>query len=78
MSSSYGDGCAEFYDELYGTPNPIMIQTLSGLALGGSVLELGLATGRTALALKPYCGEVVGIESSHAMLDRFAAKDGTV
>jgi SAM-dependent methyltransferase len=74
MTSRYGDGCAEFYDELYGPPNPNVIRTLSRLASNGSILELGLATGRTALALTSHCAEVFGIESSHAMLDRLASK----
>src|SRR5262245_21298099 len=74
--SEYGDGCAEFYDQLYGPPNPNVVRVLSRLARYGSVLELGFATGRTALALTKHCAEVAGIESSRAMLERFASKDG--
>jgi SAM-dependent methyltransferase len=74
--SEYGDGCAEFYDELYGPPNPHIVRVLSRLAKYGSVLELGLATGRTALALRQHCAEICGIESSRAMLDCFVSKEG--
>jgi len=74
--SDYGDGCAEFYDDLYGPPNPNTVRALSRLVAGGSALELGIGTGRTALALRSYCSHLVGIESSGAMLDRFAVKHG--
>lgn len=74
--STYGEGCAEFYDEVYGPPNPNALRTLSRLAAGGSVLELGLATGRTALALRTHCSAVFGIESSPAMLRQLARKTG--
>lgn len=74
--STYGEGCAEFYDEIYGPPNPNAVRTLSRLAAGGAVLELGIATGRTALALSPHCSVVFGIESSPAMLRQLARKAG--
>lgn len=74
--SDYGDNCAEFYDDLYGPPNPNTVRALSRLVAGGSALELGLGTGRTALALRDHCSHLVGIESSSAMLDRFAMKNG--
>jgi len=74
--SDYGDGCAEFYDDLYGPPNPNAVRTLGRLVAGGSALELGIGTGRTALALRNYCSHLVGIESSSAMLDRLAVKPG--
>jgi SAM-dependent methyltransferase len=74
--SDYGDGCAEFYDDLYGPPNLNAIRALGRLVAGGSALELGIGTGRTALALRNYCSHLVGIESSSAMLDRFAVKRG--
>ena len=74
--SDYGDGCAEFYDDLYGPPNPNAVRALGRLVAGGSALELGIGTGRTALALRKYCSHLVGIESSSAMLDRFALKRG--
>jgi SAM-dependent methyltransferase len=77
MSTEYGDSCAEYYDELYGFANRSVVRALRGLARGGTALELGLATGRTAIALAEHCAAVYGIESSSAMLERFSAKDGS-
>jgi SAM-dependent methyltransferase len=74
--SDYGNGCAEFYDDLYGPPNPNAVRALGRLVAGGSALELGIGTGRTALALRKHCSHLVGIESSTAMLDRLALKPG--
>jgi SAM-dependent methyltransferase len=78
IMSDYGDGCAEFYDDLYGPPNSNAVRALGRLVAGGSALELGIGTGRTALALRNYCSYLVGIESSSAMRDRFAIKRGAV
>ena len=75
-SSSYGDSCAPFYDEIYGPPKADVLRGLCSLAKGGSVLELGLATGRTALALFARGLTVSGIESSSAMLDQLRCKPG--
>jgi SAM-dependent methyltransferase len=75
MVADYGDGCAEFYDEIYGPPNQHIVRTLANLASNGSVFELGLATGRTAIPLTEHCREVAGIESSRAMLEQLALKD---
>ncbi len=72
--SDYGDGCADFYDELYGPPKSTVIKALSQLAGGGSALELGIGTGRTALALRNHCTSVAGIESSTKMLQQLRAK----
>lgn len=72
--SDYGEGCADFYDELYGPPKSTVIKALTRLAGGGSVLELGIGTGRTALALRHHCASVAGIESSAKMLNQLRAK----
>jgi len=53
-----------------------VVNTLAKLARGGSVLELGLATGRTALALAERGLAVAGMESSPAMLDQLRRKPG--
>ncbi len=74
--STYGDNCADFYDEIYGPPQANVIRALCRLARGGSVLELGLATGRTALALLAKGLTVTGIESSSAMLAQLRRKPG--
>lgn len=76
-SSTYGDSCAEFYDDIYGPPRADVVRALHHLARGGSVLEFGLATGRTALALLKMGLTVNGIEASSAMLDRLRRKPGS-
>lgn len=50
-AESYGEGCVELYDEIYGSVSQDMIAALCGLAGGGRVLELGVGTGRVALPL---------------------------
>ena len=75
-SSRYGDNCADFYDEIYGPPHAAVVNTLAKLARGGSVLELGLATGRTALALAERGLAVAGMESSSEMLNQLRRKSG--
>ena len=75
-SSIYGDNCAAFYDDIYGPAQAVVVRTLCSLARGGSVLELGLATGRTAIALSEKGLTVSGIESSSAMLDQLRRKPG--
>lgn len=76
MTSHYGDHCADFYDEIYGPPPEDVVRALSKLARGGSVLELGAATGRTALALLRRGLAVTGIESSPRMLQQLRRKPG--
>lgn len=77
MTSHYGDHCADFYDDIYGPPKAVVVRALSNLARGGSVLELGAATGRTALALLERGLTVTGIESSPAMLEQLRRKSGS-
>lgn len=67
----YGDACAEFYDQLYPTVPTGLIAALLGLAEGGAVLELGLATGRVAIPLSQAGVQMHGIESSWRMLQAF-------
>ncbi len=76
MTSHYGDSCADFYDEIYGPPREDVVRALTKLARGGSVLELGAATGRTALALLGRGLAVTGIESSLGMLQQLRRKSG--
>ncbi len=79
--SSYGDAFADIYDHWYGEISDVAATTamLTGLAvLSGEsrVLELGVGTGRLAIPLAAAGLEVVGIDSSSAMLSRLAAKPG--
>ena len=75
-SATYGDNCADFYDDIYGPARAVVVRALCRLARGGSVLELGVATGRTTLALLEKGLTVTGIESSSAMLDQLRRKPG--
>ena len=76
--ASYGDGFADVYDEWYHGISDInsTVATLRTLADGGPVLELGVGTGRLAIPLAATGVEVHGLDTSHAMLDRLAAKPG--
>ncbi len=79
--TSYGDGFADVYDEWYADVSDVdtTVATLLELVDGGSVLELGVGTGRLALPLavagRPLGVTVTGIDTSTAMLDRLAARD---
>lgn len=78
--STYGDGFADVYDEWYADlPDPDRcarhITELSAQVGGaGPVLELGVGTGRIALALARHGSVVAGIDASGPMLDRLVAK----
>ena len=84
---TYGDRYAEVYDHWYGddggmaltrigTPTDVAnrIATLAG---SGPVLELGVGTGRLALALADRGLDVTGLDASGAMLDRLRDKPGS-
>ena len=71
---TYGDTCAAFYDDLYPSIERGLLDCLTQLARGGSVLELGLATGRVAIPLAQAGLDVHGVEASRAMLARFRNK----
>jgi SAM-dependent methyltransferase len=72
-SDSYGDAFADVYDDWYAdiTDLPTTVGFVAELAgRDGSVLELGVGTGRLALPLAAMVGRVVGIDSSAKMLDK--------
>lgn len=77
-STSYGDGFADVYDDWYAEVTDVEATTARVVATLGSetgrVLELGIGTGRLALPLADRGLEVVGIDSSQAMLDRLAER----
>ena len=77
--ASYGDGFADVYDDWYAgiTDVATTVATLSALADGGRVLELGVGTGRLAIPLAATGVEVHGVDSSTAMLQQLAAKPGS-
>lgn len=73
--AAYGDACAAFYDQIYGSVPRALIDTLCGLAGAGRALELGSATGRVAMALRVAgMKHYVGVEVSAAMIAAMRAK----
>lgn len=78
LSSSYGDAFADVYDDWYREISdvPATVRFLAELASPtGSVLELGVGTGRLAVPLAPHVGRVVGIDTSEKMLEQLARND---
>lgn len=76
-AATYGERIAEEYDEHYGSMDTTTaVATLADLAKSGRVLEFGIGTGRLALPLAARGVEVVGIDSSEAMVARLSAKPG--
>jgi len=74
--STYGDRIADVYDEWYEGATDVegTVATIRGL--GSSVLELGIGTGRLAIALLDAGMDVAGIDASEAMVERLRAKVG--
>jgi SAM-dependent methyltransferase len=78
--NTYGDDFADVYDEWYHDLDVIddCIEFLLQLATGGTVLELGVGTGRIAIPLATQGAalgvSVIGIDSSVAMLERLETK----
>ncbi|WP_068028501.1 class I SAM-dependent methyltransferase [Nocardia mexicana] len=69
-AASYGRGIADLYDMLY-PPTPDCDRVASALAAthpGGTVLELGIGTGRMGLALARQGLKVHGLEISEDMI----------
>lgn len=75
---SYGDGFADVYDEWYADVTDVgaTVTLMAELAgAGGRVLELGVGTGRLAVPMAALGLQVVGLDSSEAMLDKLAERD---
>lgn len=76
--ATYGRSFADVYDAWYPTDEVTGATVAHVAALagpGGSVLELGVGTGRLALPLAERGLSVTGLDASPDMLDRLAAKD---
>ena len=79
--TTYGDAFADVYDDWYAAISDVdaATETLLELADGGSVLELGVGTGRLAVPLATAGRDrgvtVAGLDASQAMLDRLAGRD---
>jgi SAM-dependent methyltransferase len=82
--STYGDRIADVYDDWYAGATDVegTVATVARLAASvangrqGSVLELGIGTGRLALPMLDAGLEVHGIDASEAMVERLRAKAG--
>ena len=79
-ASTYGDRWADVYDDWYGEdeqiePTVAFLAALAGDPVGcGTLIELGIGTGRIALPLAALGYDVRGIDASEAMVDRLRAK----
>ena len=76
--ATYGERIAKVYDDIYPSfsDSNAMVETLAKLAGAGPVLELGIGTGRVALALASHGVRVHGIDASQAMVEKLRAKPG--
>lgn len=76
--TAYGGAVADVYDELYDSlfDTDGAVRCLRELAGTGSVLELGVGTGRLALPLAAGGLRVHGVDASEEMLARLRAKLG--
>ena len=77
---TYGAAFADVYDEWYGqTDDLALVTALLGEHSPRRVLELGVGTGRVALAMAEIVvsagGHVVGVDESPEMLSLLASKD---
>jgi SAM-dependent methyltransferase len=76
--ATYGRSFADVYDAWYpadGTTAGTVDEVVRLAGTGGSVLELGVGTGRLALPLAERGVRVTGLDAATEMLDRLAAKD---
>jgi SAM-dependent methyltransferase len=77
---AYGAAIASRYDELYGEAELETDETVALLhrlaGSGGTILELGVGTGRLALPLASRGHPVTGVEASSAMVEALKAKPG--
>ena len=75
---SYGDGFADVYDDWYADVTDVaatVARMIDIVGPTGSVLELGVGTGRLAVPMATAGLRVVGIDSSEAMLAKLARRD---
>lgn len=71
---TYGERCANVYDEWFPDCDPDGIDFLAKLASGGRALELGIGTGRFALPLAARGVQVDGIDAADSMIAKLRAK----
>lgn len=78
-TADYGDRIADIYDDLYSGGELVadIVTCVQRLADGGSVLELGVGTGRIALPMAAAGVTITGMDASQSMLDRLRSKPGS-
>lgn len=73
---TYGEACAEVYDQWFGACEEAAVDRLAELAGSGRVLELGIGSGLLALPLAARGVDLSGIDLSPAMVAKLRAKPG--
>jgi predicted O-methyltransferase YrrM len=78
-AAAYGDAFVDVYDDWYAEVTDVAstVETLVRLSGGGSLLELGVGTGRIAVPLAGRlsgAARIVGVDASAPMLQRMADK----
>lgn len=73
---TYGEACAEVYDQWFGSCEEAAIDLLAELAGSGRVLELGIGSGLMALPLAARGIDLHGIDLSESMVAKLRAKPG--
>lgn len=78
--AAYGDAFADVYDDWYSSISDVdkTVETVFKLANGGSVLELGVGTGRLAIPLSQRGANICGVDASAAMLEVLSSKPGAL
>jgi SAM-dependent methyltransferase len=77
-AGAYGDACAAFYDRIYPPPAPAQVDCLRRLAGDGRALELGIGSGRVAIALADAGVRICGVEASGAMRAELLRRAGAL
>ncbi len=77
--TTYGERFADVYDDWYGsiTDTEACVEAVAALADGGTILELGVGTGRLAIPLAQRGLAVTGVDASPAMLAALSVKPGS-
>lgn len=70
----YGEANAAIYDQVYPRIPTAQLRFMAALAGDGSVLELGVGTGRCAIPLAAAGVDLTGVDNSGQMLARCRAK----
>ena len=76
---TYGDAFADVYDDWYGDLGDVdaVLDAITAAAPDdGAILELGVGTGRVAIPLAGRGFEVVGVDTSAAMVEQLGRKPG--